>query len=120
VATGCGDENITVMVDTDFVLDLAKKTGAWLQYTAGDEPAELHYIRDGMKKRGLDVPLWVENVGRVDAVHPDQLANAVVQNGLAGMDYINGRPLIEADNVTPTPLATTLKAQVSRVTAAAH
>lgn len=115
VETGAGDGGIKVMIDTDFLLDLAAKTGTWLQYTAGGKSPEIRYIQDGMRRRHLTVPLWLENDGGPAALHPEQVVDAILANHLGGFDYINGKTLVGPDLLTPTDFAPVLRAQVARL-----
>jgi Beta-galactosidase len=99
IRTGDGDDRVKMMADSEFLIDLAHKVGAYLQYTGLPNTTEIQYAEKYMRERGFEVPLWGENAGNKG--EPRELDEEVLSNGLYGQEYI-GSNLFEADHVTPT------------------
>jgi hypothetical protein len=94
------DYNLTIMSDSEFLLDLAQRTGSWLQYTGVDGGKEVAYLRRYMEKRGVNQPMWGENVQSV-ARNPEHIADVILANKLYGLDYVNSSYVFGSDSVTP-------------------
>jgi len=99
IRAGDGDDRVKMMADSEFLIDLAHKVGAYLQYTGLPNTSEIQYAENYMREHGFEVPLWGENAG--DAGEPRELDEEVLSNGLYGQEYV-GSNLFEADHVTPT------------------
>lgn len=100
VRTGGGDSAVTVMADSEFLLDAAQRFGAVAQYTGLPNIAEVEYLQAYIRARHYAVPLWGENAGNAGA--PQELEFEVLGNDLYGQEYI-GANIFEADQLTPTP-----------------
>lgn len=102
--SGNPDRRLTIMTDSEFLLELAKETNCWLQYTGVENEEEVHYLRSYMQAHGINQPMWGENAGTpADASNPHHLAEVVRGNGLYGLEYVNSQYFFEADGTTPTP-----------------
>ncbi|MGO9990998.1 MAG: beta-galactosidase [Steroidobacteraceae bacterium] len=99
ISTGDGNDSIKMMADSEFVLDLAHKVGAYAQYTGIPNMRELAYLEGYMRRQKYDVPLWGENAGNKG--DPQELDEEVLSNGLYGQEYI-GSNLVDIDHVSPT------------------
>ncbi len=100
--TGQPDCALTVMADTEYLLDLGKRMNCALQYTADENGDEVGYLRRYMQAHGNTQLLWGENVG-VPGVgdHPNHIADVILENRLFGMDYVRSSNIFEADGITP-------------------
>ena len=102
VTSAMPDCQLSIMSDSEFLMELAKETGCWLQYPAVENDDEAHYLRQYMKSHGITEPIWGENVG-VEPVarDPDHLADVVLAEDFYGLDYVRSSLLFGADGVTP-------------------
>lgn len=102
VRTGGGGTNLILMCDTEFLLELAGRTGCQLQYTGMENEPEVHYIQNCLRARHLQIPLWGENAGsRETGRKPDHLADVVIRNRLYGFEYVAADFFLNKDGVTP-------------------
>jgi len=100
--SGLPDCALTVMADTEFLLDLGQSRKCALQYTADENGDEVAYLRSYMLQHGNTQILWGENVGVPGvADHPDHIADVILANHLYGMDYVRASDIFEADGMTP-------------------
>ena len=99
VRTGDGSDNVKMMADSMFLLDMAHQVHAQAQYTGLPNLYELEYLRSCMRRRGYAVPLWGENSGNLGEAQ--ELDEEVVAEGLYGQEYI-GDNLFAPDHVTPS------------------
>jgi hypothetical protein len=102
VRSGLPDCQLTIMSDSEFLIDLASETGCWLQYPAVENDEEASYLHQYVLRRGLRTPMWGENVG-VEKVadDPGHLADVVLADDFYGLDYVRSKFLFGADGVTP-------------------
>jgi hypothetical protein len=102
VRSGDPDSAMTIMTDSEFLLELAQETGCWLQYTGVENDKEVSYLRQYMNHHDIDEPMWGENAG-VEAVarNPEHLADVVLAHKLYGLEYISSAHLFRPDGVTP-------------------
>jgi Beta-galactosidase len=102
VTSGRADCSITIMTDSEFLLDLAQEYGCVVQYTGAENAPEVRYLRQYMTIHHMVTPLWAENAGveRV-ARNPERLANIIEDNRLYGLEYVNSSYLFEPDGITP-------------------
>jgi hypothetical protein len=98
VKSGGGNSSIVIMVDSEFLLDTAHRTGALLQYTGLPNMVEVEYLQSYMRGKGYNIPMWGENAGNKGV--PDELGYEVLANGLYGQEYV-GSNLFDADQLTP-------------------
>ncbi len=90
VRQGNGDYSIKIMSDSEYLIDLAARTGCWLQYTGVENAEEVAYLMDYMKSNLEEVPMWGENGGNpAIGADPQRLAKVVSDNQLYGLEYIN-------------------------------
>jgi hypothetical protein len=100
--TGQPDCALTVMADTEYLLDLGKQLNCALQYTADENADEVAYLRGYMQDHANRQLLWGENVGLPGvADYPNHIADVILESGLYGMDYVRASNIFEADGITP-------------------
>ncbi len=115
------DQNIVIMPDSEFLLDLASRTGAVAHFTGMPDTEELQYLQQYITSHNEHVSLSGENTGFADAAQePDVLANQAFYNGLAGYSLVSSSYLLNADGVTPNALYATTQASAVRLLAAWH
>lgn len=102
VSSGRADCSITIMTDSEFLLDLAREYGCMVQCTGAENAPEVRYLHQYMMAHQMVTPLWAENAGveRV-ARNPERLANIIEDNRLYGLEYVNSSYLFEPDGITP-------------------
>ena len=101
VSEGRGDISVMLMGDSEYLIEVATKSGCWLQYTGIENAREVEYLRNYMKESKILTPMWGENGGSLEAAsNPDQLFDVVHRNNLYGLEYINVGFLFENDGVT--------------------
>jgi hypothetical protein len=96
---GGGDPGIIIMADSEFLIDIAARFGAFTQYTGLPNITEVEYLQSYIRSRGYSVPMWGENAGNQGK--PQELGYEVLGNGLVGQEYI-GSNLFGPDQLTPT------------------
>lgn len=101
VASGDGDYPLKIMPEIEYILDLAQRSGCWVQYPAVEEADELAYITNYITTHNLKVPMWGENAGGLPAHNPRHLADMVMKYNLFGLEYVNAGAIFQADGVTP-------------------
>lgn len=104
IARGAGNAAIKAMIDTQYLIDLAKGTGAQLQSTATQNEREIKFILDEIRRRDVARVLWGENAGGKPALDPEHLADVLRRNELLGIDYINASSIFELDGYTAKPM----------------
>ncbi len=120
VSSGSGsDQNIVIMPDSEFLLDLASRTGAVAHFIGMPDTEELQYLQQYITAHGYHISLYGENAGFASVVqNPVDLANQAFYNGLAGYVLNNSSFLLNADNVTPNALYATTQTVDARLLAA--
>lgn len=100
--SGAPDDSLTIMSDSQFLLDLAKETGCWLQYTGLENENEVAYLLGYMRAHRIEEPMWGENAG-LDSVarDPAHLTDVVLTNHLYGLEYVRSSYLFSSDGTTP-------------------
>jgi len=104
VSQGSGNERIAAMIDTEFLLESAARTGCQVQYTGEQNEPEVRWLTNYMRSHNMDnTLLWGENAGHApNAVFdPTRLAGIFLKYGLYGLEYVNSSDLFESDRVTP-------------------
>ncbi len=102
VKSGRADCSMTIMTDSEFLMDLANETDCGLQYTGVENDREVRYLRQYTKDHEINQPFWGENAGsETIAQNPDHLADVVIRNRLYGFEYVRSSFLFGADNVSP-------------------
>ncbi len=106
VASGSGsDQNIVIMTDSEFLLDLAARTGAITHFTGMPDTEELQYLQQYIASHNYKVSLLGDTAGYASvAQDPVGLANQAFYDGLAGYGLVNSSFLLNADGVTPNAL----------------
>jgi hypothetical protein len=105
IDTGDGEPMVRLMVDTDFLIDLASKNGSWVQYTGLEYYPEVEYIMNYIKDKGYDIQMWGENAGVLESAgDPANLANIIARYKLWGLDYTSSVFLFEPDGLTPNKI----------------
>jgi hypothetical protein len=99
VTSGGGNDQLKMMSDSEFLLDVAHSVDAYIQYTGIPNMGELEYLEQYMRDHKYSLPLWGENAGNKG--DPKELDAEVLLNGLYGQEYI-GANIFESDRVTPT------------------
>lgn len=115
IETGNGDNAIKVMVDTEFILDIASDQDCSVQYTGAENEAEIEYLQKCIRLRGYKLTLWAENAGGRPALNPDHLADVILRNNLYGLDYINSNTVFEEDGVTENNIMPELRHACARL-----
>lgn len=117
VRTGRGNDRIMMMADSFFLMDLASRTGAWLQYTGSENEPEVRRLRAYLSARGRSAPpMWGENAGVPEAGrNPVHLADVVIRHGLWGLDYTHSHFAFEGDGVTPNTIMPLLQQAFARI-----
>lgn len=89
VQSGDGNDNIKIMADTDFIIDMAAENSYMLQTTGSENETEMRRIRRYIDSKGYDnLEVWCENAGdKSIASGPEYLAKIVVENNFFGLDY---------------------------------
>lgn len=101
IREGGGDVAVRLMGDSEYLIEVAAKSGCWLQYTGVENEAEVAYLVGYIKAHGLQAPMWGENGGstRVGA-NPQGIANVISRNKLYGMEYINAGFIFDEDGLS--------------------
>lgn len=105
VSSGDGSEQIRLMADADFMVDIAHEKACVLQYTGLPELNEILYYQNYMSVNNKPVKLHGETTGGI--VDPYQFTasvSSVKSQNLAGFDYVSTGGIYEADGVTQKPL----------------
>ena len=63
VSSGHADCSITIMTDSEFLLDLAREYGCVVQCTGAENDSEVRYLRQYMRANDIVTPFWAENAG---------------------------------------------------------
>lgn len=103
VSSGRADCSLTIMTDSESLLDLARECGCVVQCTGAENGSEVRYLRQYMTAHEIATPLWGENAG-VEAIarDPERIATIVEDNDLYGFEYVNSSYLFERDGITPS------------------
>lgn len=106
VASGSGsDQTIVIMTDSEFLLDLASRTGAVTHFTGMPDTEELQYLQQYIASHNYRISLMGDTAGFLSvAQDPVGLANQAFYDGLAGYGLVNSSFLLDADGVTPNAL----------------
>jgi hypothetical protein len=114
IATGSGRANIRIMCDSEFLLDTARKEGCDLQYTGCENGVEVKYLVDYLKTNQMTTPMWGENADN-GAPNIGHIADVVINNHLAGLDYTHTSTFFQKDLATPTPLLPQVTEALTRI-----
>jgi hypothetical protein len=91
VATAAGNENIQIMADSKYLVDLAVEKKCMLQYTGMPNEHEVRNLRNYIDSKNYNVEMWGENAGLLEyASDPEGLARIAIDNKLFGLDYTHG------------------------------
>jgi hypothetical protein len=102
VATAHGNENIQIMADSKYLIDLAAEKKCMLQYTGMPNAREVRNLRNYMNSKNYKVEMWGENAGMPEhAGDPIGLARIVIENKLFGLDYTHGHFLFKKNSFEP-------------------
>jgi len=104
VATGMGQASVNIMVDTEFLLETAHRERCWLQTTGCEVLAEDTYITRYLSGHGYRIPVWGENAGGQPADNPHELATAILNSGLYGLEYIDSSHIVSAEGLPRSPV----------------
>jgi len=115
ISTGDGDYGVKLMLDTEFVLDLAHEQGCAVQYTGAENEPEVEYVLQYMQSKGYAMSVWAENAGGDAALNPERLAGIVIKANLYGLDYINANSVVAVDGVTPNSVMPKLASACKRL-----
>ncbi|MDR0845310.1 MAG: Ig-like domain-containing protein [Tannerella sp.] len=116
VSSAGGNDNIKIMADSRFLIDLAEEKGCMLQYTGMPAETEVKRLRAYMDAKNYKVEMWGENAGdAVSAGNPDLLARIIVQNRLFGLDYTKSNYLFKEGTLEPTELMEKLKIAFKKI-----
>lgn len=116
-ASGDGSYPVKLMVDTDFIIDLAHENGTAVQHTATQDEREVRYIEDYIRAKGYKVPLWGENAMGRPAGDPAHLADVAVRCNLYGLDYVDAAAVLRPDGAAPNDVMPRLAAACQRLLA---
>jgi hypothetical protein len=114
ITTGNGRGNIRIMCDSEFLLETARKEGCELQYTACENEQEVKYLVDYLNDHQINIPMWGENTQGA-AAQIGHIADVVIDNHLAGLDYTKTSTFFEDDLITPTDLLTNVTEALTRI-----
>ncbi len=110
VQTGRGNDDIMVMADSKFLVDLAAGKNYMLQYTGMNNENEVKKLRQYMDSKAYTTEMWGENVGNAGgASDPEDLARIIVENKLFGLDYTHGKYMFEEGTLIPNENMESLK-----------
>jgi hypothetical protein len=110
IRTGRGNDNIMIMTDTKFLVDLAARKKCMLQYTGMPLDSELHNIRTYIDSKKYDVEMWGENAGMLQfASDPEGLVRSIIKYKLFGLDYTHGYFLFKDKSFEPSENMTRLQ-----------
>ena len=117
VASGAGNSRIALMCDSKFLLQTARQTGCWLQYTGCENDAEVRHLQTLLRADSAGtIPMWGENAGIARAADdPMQLAGVVLENGLYGLDYTHSHFLFQDDTITPNAVFPKLQSAFAEI-----
>jgi hypothetical protein len=102
VAAAHGNENIQIMADSKYLIDLAAEKNCMLQYTGMPNAREVKKLRNYMDIKKYKVEMWGENAGMPEhAGDPVGLARIVIENKLFGLDYTHGHFLFKDNGFEP-------------------
>jgi hypothetical protein len=119
VQTGNGKPIIRIMCDSRFLLDTAIREHCQLQYTGCENEEEVKFLLGYLKEKGKLVPMWGENAEGA-ANQAEHIADVVVYNGLAGLDYTHTSAAFEPNMITPNVLFPRVVHALARIKAAAN
>lgn len=105
VATASGSPSIRLMMDNDWLMELALEKGCTLQYTGVENAGEVARIHRKLRALGHEDCriMWGENAGvESSGRDPLWLAEVIAGFGLRGIDYTWSNWLFEEDRVTPS------------------
>lgn len=96
VNNGDGSTPIRLMVDTDFMLELAGQERVDIQYTAAANEGEIAYIAQFLRSRNIGSALWLENAGgpAAKAAFSHVVAN-FTKYRCHGLDLINAALFVD-------------------------
>jgi hypothetical protein len=110
VASAGGNDNIKIMTDSKFLIDLASEKNSMLQYTGMPSENEVKRLRRYMDSKKYNVDMWGENAGdAISAGNPYNLARIIVENKLFGLDYTHGSFLFNDNSLKPNGNMANLK-----------
>ncbi len=120
VRSGRGNDRILMMADSYFLMDLASRTGSWLQYTGCENENEVRRLTSYLRVRGRSAPPMIgENAGVPEAARdPGRLADIVLRHGLAGLDYTHSHYAFGPDGVSETAVTSALREAFARISRA--
>ena len=102
VREGAGDYSLREMEDSEFLIDVARRSGCWLQYTGVENAAEVAYLYSYMNATGGQLPMWGENAGSPEiGADPQRIAEVINRNGLYGFEYVGAQFVFDDEGVTP-------------------
>jgi hypothetical protein len=111
VSSAGGVDNIKVMADSKYLMDLAAEKKCMLQYTGMPGEAEVKRLRAYLDSKKYDVEMWGENAGDLaNASDPVTLARIINENKLFGLDYTHGHFLFKDGTFEPSERMARLKA----------
>lgn len=99
---GVADGTVYVMTDTDFIVNTAMLLSCDVQYTASQNDNEIKYIKSLLLGKKTATAVWAENAGGSASLNPDHLVDVVIDNNLAGFEYINAGSLFVPDSSAPS------------------
>lgn len=95
VERGAGSQRVKVMIDHEFLIDIAHEKGLVLQQAGIQDTQSLAATQDYIKRKGFQIRMWGEN-SRSEK-RPGVLVDAAIKFRLFGLEYLKATDLYQAN-----------------------